>query len=124
MDNGRASDTGGPNQKNQIGKALMNPIKRIPHRTALSALILASSLFAPKLWAPPFVHSDITPLGGGLYEYDFSILNTGPEDIVLVTITDAPLGDPLIAGSLVTPPGFLSSYDSGLGFVDFIANVD
>ena len=49
----------------------------------------------------------------------------------MLTIKDAPiadllnpLGDPLITPSLLTPVGFLASYDSGLGFVDFLADSD
>jgi hypothetical protein len=38
----------------------------------------------------------------------------------LVSIVDAPLGDPLIDPSLTAPAGFLGSYDSGLGIIDFI----
>jgi hypothetical protein len=61
----------------------------------------------------------VTPLAGS-FRYDVSITNDEVVDLALVTITDAPLADPLIDPTLTTPPGFLGSYDGGLGFVDFI----
>ena len=109
----------------------MNPTNRIQHRIILSALILAAALFAPAVQALPFVTRTVTPLGGGIFQFDFSIFNSGPEDILVLTFTDAPiadvlnpLGDPLITPNLVTPVGFLASYDSGLGYVDFLADSD
>ena len=78
MINGRASGTGGRNQKNQIRKALMNPTNRIRLRLTLSALIMAASLFAPAVQALPFVTRTVTPLAGGIFQFDFSILNSGP----------------------------------------------
>ena len=94
------------------------------HRIALSALILVASLFAQTTRATAIVSRTTTPLAGGIFQYDFSIFNSGPDDVVLLTFTDAPVSDPLIAPSLTTPPGFLASYDSGLGFVYFIADLD
>jgi hypothetical protein len=61
----------------------------------------------------------VTPLAGS-FLYELDIANAGPDDYSLVSITDAPLGDPLIDPSLTTPAGFLGSYDSGLGIIDFL----
>jgi hypothetical protein len=69
------------------------------------------------------VEATVSSIGGGAFHYDFSITNSGPEDVVLVTL-NAPLGDPLIDPSLVFPAGFFASYDSGLGFVDFLEDTD
>lgn len=85
---------------------------------------MAASLFAPAVQALPIVTRTVTPLVGGIFQFDFSIFNTGPEDILVLTITDAPLADLLITPNLSTPAGFLASYDSGLGFVDFLADSD
>ncbi|HEX9581259.1 MAG TPA: hypothetical protein VF970_09175 [Gemmatimonadales bacterium] len=65
-----------------------------------------------------------TPLGGGVFQYDVSVSNTGPQDVVIVTLADAPISDPLIEPSLIAPPGFVASYDSGLGFIDFLESTD
>lgn len=64
-----------------------------------------------------------TPLGGS-FRYDLTVANSGPEDFVLVSLVDAPLADPLIGVTLTVPAGFLGSYDSGLGFVDFLEGAD
>lgn len=69
------------------------------------------------------VSATVTPLGGS-FRYEFSItntmLNSPGEDVVIVSLTDAPPGDSLIEPSLATPPGFIGLYDSGLGIVDFV----
>lgn len=70
-----------------------------------------------------FLNGTVTPLAGS-FRYDLSVQNTGPEDYVLVSITDAPLADPLIDPSLSGPAGFLTAYDDGLGFVDFLEDTD
>jgi hypothetical protein len=89
--------------------------------SALQVLLLLSLCLVPQT-----THADIsvqmssTPVGGGVFQYDFSVFNSGPDDVSTVSITDAPLGDLLLDTTLTAPPDFLASYDSGLGFVDFI----
>jgi hypothetical protein len=68
------------------------------------------------------VDATVSPLSGGVFHYEFSVINDSLPDLFLVSITDAPLGDPLIGASLVAPAGFLANYDPGLGFLDFIAD--
>jgi hypothetical protein len=61
---------------------------------------------------------------GGLFHYDYAITNNASENLLDVTIPVLP-GPNTIAGGLVNvPDGFVGSYDSGLGLVDFLANVD
>src|SRR4029434_4598588 len=59
---------------------------------------------------------------------EFTIGNSGPADVPIVSITDAPVNDPLIGPSLEAPPGFLASYDPGIGlsfgFVDFLEDTE
>ena len=86
-------------------------------------LVLGSLACCGVAHAVMIVEASVTP-GAGFYHYDFTITNTGPDDVVLVTLIDAPLGDPLIDPSLTVPAGFLGSYDPGLGFVDFLENFD
>lgn len=64
------------------------------------------------------VSGTVRPVGGS-YRYELTIGNSGPDDLALVSLTDAPLGDPLIGASVACPAGFTASYDSGLGFLDF-----
>lgn len=85
--------------------------------TALTASLLPSTTEAAVL-----VSGTVRPLGGA-FQYEISIANTGPEDVALVTLTDAPLGDPLIGPSLTAPAGYVASYDGGLGFLDFLGLV-
>ena len=66
----------------------------------------------------------VTPINGGLFNYDFSIINNETEDISIVSITDAPLGDPIIDTTLVAPAGFITNYDPGLGVVDFLEDTE
>ena len=90
--------------------------------TSLFASLFA--LVAPVLsHAGLFLNGTVTSLTGS-YRYDVSVQNTGPEDYVIVSIPDAPLADPLIDPSLAGPAGFLTAYDDGLGFVDFLENTD
>jgi hypothetical protein len=57
---------------------------------------------------------------GGVFHYAFTVTNNDPDDYAIVSLVDAPIGDPLIAASLTPPVGFLAIYDSGVGFVDFL----
>lgn len=97
--------------------------RRHSHRfglvTALPAVILLAAASTAQALQ---VQSAVTDQGG-FFHYDMQVLNDDPIlDLIAVSITDAPLGDPLIAGSLSAPPGFVAGYDAGLGFVDFLAD--
>jgi hypothetical protein len=100
----------------------MNPTNHIQPRILPSCLILALALIAQSAGAVS-MSMTVTDLGGS-FRYDVSIHNNETEDLAIVSINDAPLADPLIDPTLVTPAGFLGSYDDGLGFVDFIEGVN
>lgn len=101
----------------------MRPVQ--PLSGGLSRLLLAFLLLIPThaAIAVPMLDATVSPIGGGAFHYEFSVTNDTVADLFLVTITDAPLGDPLIAATLTAPAGFLASYDSGLGLLDFIADI-
>lgn len=101
----------------------MNRQTVVSAATTWLCLVLGSLAWCGAAHALMIVDASVTP-GAGFFHYEFSITNTGPEDVVLVTLLDAPLGDPLIGPSLTVPAGFLGSYDPGLGFVDFLENLD
>jgi hypothetical protein len=86
-------------------------------------LVLASCSWAASAHADVFIDAIVTPLGSS-FRYEFSISNNEAEDLALVSIVDVPLGDALIGTSLITPTGFLSSYDGGLGIVDFLSDAE
>lgn len=82
-------------------------------------LIVCVALASSAVSAQTSVDILVTPLGGS-FRYEVTIGNAGTDDLALVSLIDAPLGDPLIDPTLIAPAGFLASYDSGLGFVDFL----
>ncbi len=95
-----------------------------PSRAKASVLALAAASSLLQLSAPAglFVDLSATPLSGGSYAYNASVSNTGPKDVAIVSLIDAPLNDPQIAPSLTAPAGFSANYDPGLGFLDFLAD--
>jgi len=90
------------------------------HCAARCGIVLSLMLGTLAAMANPTLDLTVTPLGGGIFQYLFSVNNSGPDDISIVTITDAPGADPLIPLTLVAPAGFLANYDPGLGLVDFL----
>lgn len=60
----------------------------------------------------------------GAFHYEVAITNNTPDDVILVSLIDAPSNDPLISSSVTTPAGFLGSYDPLFGIVDFLADLD
>lgn len=89
---------------------------------ALCAVVAVLGCSSPST-AAVIVAASIVPQGNS-YHYEFTVTNQELVDIVLVSLPDAPLFDPLIAPSLSVPPGFLGSYDAGLGYVDFLEGVE
>jgi len=67
------------------------------------------------------VEDTVTP-GVGVFHHEFTITNNTIDDVAVVSILDAPIGDPFITGSLIVPVGFMGSYDSGLGVIAFLGN--
>ena len=63
----------------------------------------------------------VTRLPDGI-RYDLTVNNSTLEDLVLLSLLDGPLGDDRIGLTLSVPAGFLGSYDSGLGIVDFLGD--
>lgn len=98
----------------------MNPVPRTLIGPALAAALVLAAPPAQAL----LVEASVAETGGGVFHYSFSITNNDPHDYVIVSLVDAPLGDPLIAGSFAIPVGFLASYDGGLGFVDFFEDTE
>ncbi len=99
-------------------------MKTSRHRSSRSLrplALLAGLLAAQPASAIVVVDAVVTPLGSS-YRYDVSVTNQEAEDLALVTLVDAPLGDPLISPTLLAPAGFLASYDGGLGLIDLLAD--
>ena len=73
------------------------------HPIIHGCLLLAVALSAPTASAV-MVDMVVTPLGGS-YRYDVSVNNDSLDDLAIVSISDAPLGDPLIDPTLTAPAG-------------------
>ena len=84
---------------------------------------LAMAFIAPVTRADLFLDLTPTALGGGLYRYEASVENTGPTDIAIVSLVDAPANDSLIGSSLFAPSGYSTSYDSTLGIIDLLPDI-
>jgi len=99
----------------------MNPTSRIQSRVLSTCFFLALALTAQTTSAIPIVNLDVTQSGAN-YHYEVSIDNGEAVDLILVSLFNTPLSDALITASLTAPAGFLASYDSGLGIIDFLGN--
>jgi len=94
------------------------------HKKALGILVMFCILAVSGMaHAALNVSAVVSPAGGGLFHYVFTIQNTGPDDVAIVSV-DAPVNDLYIDPSLSAPAGFIASYDPGLGFVDFLEDTD
>lgn len=93
----------------------------LPSRGAMLGLALLASTSGTQ--AALLISGTVLPLGGS-YRYEASVINTDLQDYLFVSLLDAPLGDLLIGPNPTSPPGFQASYDSGLGIVDFVADLD
>jgi hypothetical protein len=79
-------------------------------------LALAASAQA----ATVVVNVSYASAGPGAYLYTVSLTNNSPNELVVVSLLDGPTTDLLITPSFTKPSGFLGSYDSGSGIVDFL----
>lgn len=85
--------------------------------TGLCILIMSAAVHADVI-----VDVTVSPIVGG-FHFDYSITNSEPVDVVIVSIA-GPASDPLIGATLTAPVGFLANYDFGLGFIDFLEGTD
>ncbi len=92
-------------------------------RLALTAGALLTCVLGSHAHAMLIVEATVTPSGGG-FSFDIAIDNATFDDFSIVSIIDAPLGDATIGATLLGPAGFATSYDPGLGFVDFIEDTN
>jgi hypothetical protein len=92
---------------------------RLLRRTLAGLGAALALLVAPAAEAALLVSDAVTPFGTGSH-HELTVTNTGPADVVLVSILDSPLADALIDASITAPVGYLALYDPGLGIVDFL----
>jgi hypothetical protein len=86
-------------------------------KSALAAWIAAFAAIQTAS-AAVTVNLSPTPLGGGVFSFNVSVTNSGPDDVVRVSLLNGPTGDPLVMPT--APTGYLASYDSGLGILDLL----
>jgi hypothetical protein len=81
-----------------------------------AAIALASSAPAATLT----VNALVTPMSGGIFNYDFTFINDCPDDDFGTFTLNAPVRDSILGPSLTVPSGdFQANYASNDGFVDF-----
>jgi hypothetical protein len=99
-------------------KTMFQKSKLLSLLGALAGLSLAPQTQA-QVTAPviSYVANETSP---GLWAFNFSVSIPGTDDFSIISVTDAPAGDGLIASTLTAPADFAASYDSGLGILDFI----
>lgn len=61
---------------------------------------------------------EVTSAGGGQFHYVYTVTNTSPADLAIVSLV-VPADTSAVTGP-TAPAGFRVSFDSGLGFLDFI----
>ena len=102
----------------------MKQSNRVRKRVTLSACLLGSCLVTQQVRSEVHVHLDSSPLGSGVFQYELSVVNSGLEDIAIVSVVDAPVSDALIGSTLQAPVGFNAIYDPGaglsFGFIDLL----
>ena len=60
--------------------------------------------------------------GGALFQYNYTISNNTPNDLVVVDIHVTPGMGSIVPGSIIAPNDFVSAFDPGLGLVSFLEN--
>lgn len=91
------------------------------HRMLVAAAALAAVVHGGDAKAVLMVDGTVEPIGGGAFHYALTVDNDTADELAIITL-DAPFGDPLIGASLTGPPGFVTSYDDVLGFLDLLAD--
>lgn len=88
-----------------------------PARTVLLVLLALVLIPGSAALADPIVVSATVTPSGSLFYYDYTVTNNSSSDLFLLDIAVTP--GSIITGR-VTPTGFVSAYDSGLGLVSFL----
>lgn len=83
-----------------------------------SVLLCAFALPGAAHAEPIMLNPTITNLGGGLFRYQYSVVNTSPFDFSAISINVIAASNAV--QSLIAPTGFNAFFDPGLGQVDFV----
>ncbi|MDP0491920.1 MAG: PEP-CTERM sorting domain-containing protein [Verrucomicrobiota bacterium JB023] len=67
------------------------------------------------------VNIDYLTLGDGSFQYDVTVVNDCPDDLINVNFPDAPVNDFLLPSTAMSPVGFTIDYDPGFGTLDLNA---
>lgn len=102
-----------------ILRALFRTLRKLPRQAASVCLVAFVMATVGAAHAQVAVTPAITT-AAGISTFDYTIDNATANDLAIVSISV-----PAIPGAvfdLTTPAGFLASFDSGTGFVDFLAD--
>jgi len=98
----------------------MNNSRQYVRLLVLAGALLLSILFLPGAARaePIMLNSTITDIGGGLFRYQYSVVNTSVFNFSAISINV--IAAPNAVQSLIAPTGFNAFFDPGLGQVDFV----
>jgi hypothetical protein len=74
--------------------------------------------WAEPAWGQVDLSAVVTPIGGGMFHYDYTITNNLATDVLIVSLNVPP--DPSAVINLMFPTDYIAVFDPGLGFVDFV----
>lgn len=81
--------------------------------------VLLGLMLSPAAFGEVIVNVASQDAGGGTWDYEFTIVNTGPEQIATV-IVEAPQSDASIAPSISAPAGASAIYAATVGSLVFL----
>lgn len=98
----------------------MNNSRQYVRLLVLAGALLLCALALPGAARaePIMLNSTVSDLGGGLFRYEYSVVNTSSFDFLAISINV--IAAPNAVQSLVAPTGFNAFFDPGLGQVDFV----
>ncbi len=89
-------------------------------RLRLFLPILAIGFTAPAVHGQFDITVDVMPTGGGMFHYEYTATNTTAIDMVILSLLIP--AEPGAISNLSGPAGFATSFDPGLGYLDFIGD--
>ncbi len=94
--------------------------KRIFGKLALVITVMMAGMWMSQASRADLVLTPNITSSGGVYTYDYNIMNDTSSDLALVNLY-VPMGQDQI-WNVMTPSGFQGVYDSGLGIVTFLSD--
>ena len=94
-------------------------------RIAVFSAVAAAAVGAvtlPTAARAQFVVNETITSVGSLFQYNYTVANKTPNDVLILTLGNIPTG-PNAVQNLAFPTGFQGAYDSGLNLVSFLPDL-